>query len=339
VLNKGRRVDTFFITGVAIGLAGSAVILAYRLTDNYSDLIGVATLVGASLFNGLASSSITLLLQYFFSQVLGLTTALQLLELMRPDHPLLQFILRNAPGSYQHSLQVSNLAEQAAEAIGADPLLTRVGALYHDCGKAANPSFFIENQATSNINPHDDIDPATSVATILKHVEDGVTLARRYRLPPAVQNFIREHHGTLLARYQYARAIEAAGGDSSKVDESRFRYPGPRPRSRETALLMLADGVEARARAESPKNEEELRALVKKVFDFLHKEEQLEDTQLTFRDLQIARETFVKALRNTYHPRIQYPEIKASQPVETSPDGHAVETSPTVPNGMKGKTT
>jgi putative nucleotidyltransferase with HDIG domain len=340
VLNKGRRVDTFFITGVAIGLAGSAVILAYRLTDNYSDLIGVATLVGASLFNGLASASITLLLQYFFSQVLGLTTALQLLELMRPDHPLLQFILRNAPGSYQHSLQVSNLAEQAAEAIGADPLLTRVGALYHDCGKAANPSFFIENQATSNINPHDDIDPAASVATILKHVEDGVTLARRYRLPPAVQNFIREHHGTLLARYQYARALEAAGGDSSKVDESRFRYPGPRPRSRETALLMLADGVEARARAESPKNEEELRALVKKVFDFLHKEEQLEDTQLTFRDLQVARETFVKALRNTYHPRIQYPEIKTNQPVEANiPDGHAVETSPTVPNGMKGKTT
>jgi len=335
VLNRGRRVDTFFWTGLAIGVAGSAVILAYRLTDNYSDLVGIATLVGASFFNGLASASITLLLQYFFSQLLGLTTALQLLELMRPDHPLQQYILRNAAGSYQHSLQVSNLAEQAAEAIGADPLLTRVGALYHDAGKAANPSFFIENQGIAHLNPHDDIDPAASAATIIKHIDDGVALARRYRLPPAVQDFIREHHGTLITRYQYARALEAAGGDVSKVDMERFRYPGPRPRSRETALLMLADGVEARARAESPKNEDELRALVKKVFDFLQKEEQLEDTRLTFRDLQIARETFVKALRNAYHPRIQYPEIKPAVPVDGG-DGRAAENVPTVPTPGKG---
>ncbi|HEY9088548.1 MAG TPA: HDIG domain-containing metalloprotein [Anaerolineaceae bacterium] len=336
VLNRGRRVDTFFWTGLAIGVAGSAVILAYRLTDNYSDLIGIATLVGASFFNGLASASITLLLQYFFSQLLGLTTALQLLELMRPDHPLQQYILNNAAGSYQHSLQVSNLAEQAAEAIGADPLLTRVGALYHDAGKAANPSFFIENQGIAHLNPHDDIDPAASAATIIKHIDDGVALARRYRLPPAVQDFIREHHGTLITRYQYARALEAAGGDVTKVDMERFRYPGPRPRSRETALLMLADGVEARARAESPKNEDELRALVKKVFDFLQKEEQLEDTRLTFRDLQIARETFVKALRNAYHPRIQYPEIKPVAPVDGG-DGRAAENVPTVPTPGKGK--
>lgn len=337
VLNKGRRVDTFFWTGMAIGAAGSGVILAYRLTDQYSDIVGIAQLIGASFLNGLASASIALLLQYLFSQVLGLTTALQLLELMRPDHPLLQLILRNAPGSYQHSLQVSNLAEQAAEAIGADPLLTRVGALYHDCGKAANPSFFIENQAQGNLNPHDDIDPSTSAATILKHVEDGVALARRYRLPPAVQDFIREHHGTLLARYQYARAVEAAGGDTTRVKEADYRYPGPRPRSRETALLMMADGVEARARAEMPKNEEELRALVKKVFDFLQKEEQLDDTRLTFRDLQLARETFVKALRNTYHPRIQYPELKPAAPAEAGSDGRAAENTPTLPTTAKGK--
>lgn len=330
ILGKGRRVANFFWTGLAIGAAGSAVILAYRLPDFFTNWIGIAQLTGAALFNGLASASLTLLLQFLFSQVLGLTTALQLLDLLRPDHPLLQFMLRQAPGSYQHSLQVANLAEQAAEAIGADGLLVRVGAIYHDCGKAANPSYFIENQIGTKLNPHDDLDPAASAATIIRHVEDGVVFARKHRLPPAVQDFIREHHGTLLARYQYAKAMEAAGGDPEKVDKARFRYPGPKPRSRETALLMLADGVEARARAELPKDEGELRALVKKVFDFIHKEEQLEDTRLTFRDLSLARETFVTTLLNSYHPRIQYPEIK-SAPAAAEQSGEGQTTAESRP--------
>ena len=192
---------------------------------------------------------------------------LQLLDISRPDHPLLQFMLRNAPGTYQHSLQVANLAEQAAEAINADSLLVRVGALYHDAGKAMNPQFFIENQIKGNPNPHEDLDPLTSAGVIVKHIGDGVALARKYNLPPRLQDFIREHHGTLITRYQYNRAVTENGNDESKVDIEAYRYPGPSPRSRETALLMLADGCEARARAELPKDEIELRSMVKKVID------------------------------------------------------------------------
>jgi cyclic-di-AMP phosphodiesterase PgpH len=342
VLGRGRRVATFFWAGLSIGAAGSAVIIAYRLPNTLTDWIGITTLIGAAFFNGLASASLTLLLQFLFSQMLSVTTALQLLDLLRPDHPLLQFMLRSAPGSYQHSLQVANLAEQAAEKIGADALLIRVGAIYHDCGKASNPSFFIENQVASKINPHDDLDPVTSAATIIMHVEDGLQLAKRYRLPQAVQDFIREHHGTLLTRYQYAKALELAGCDPTLINLDHFRYPGPKPRSRETALLMLADGVEARARAELPKNEEELRTLIKKVFDFLQNEEQFENTRITFRDLTLARNSFLNTLLNTYHPRIQYPEIRTI-PVPNSveiPDesGRSTDSAPTLPISMKQKT-
>jgi putative nucleotidyltransferase with HDIG domain len=259
-------------------------------------------------FCGFASASIALLLQYIFAQTLGLTTALQLLDISRPDSPLLQYFLRNAPGTYQHSLQVANLAEQAAEKIGADPLLTRVGAQFHDIGKASNPTFFIENQLPGSENKHHDMAPEEAAATIIRHITEGVQTARKYRLPRRLEDFILEHHGTLITRYQYNQALEAAGGDASKVDIEKFRYPGPRPRSRETALLMLADAVEARARAERPANEEELRALVRNVIDVVQKNNQLDDTQLTLRDLGLISDSFVTTLRGTYHPRIQYPK-------------------------------
>jgi putative nucleotidyltransferase with HDIG domain len=310
VLGKARRVGNFFWTGVSIGAAGCGVILAYRLPNISTDWFGIVTLLGVSFVNGLASASLTLIFQFLFSQLLGLTTALQLLEISRPDHPLLQFILRNAPGTYQHSLQVANLAEQAAEVIGADPLLVRVGALYHDAGKAMNPQYFIENQVPGSPNPHDSLDPYESAEIILEHVTEGVALGKKYRLPPRIIDFMREHHGTLLTRYQYARALENNGLDQNTIDVKRFRYPGPKPLRKETALLMLADGCEARARAEVPKNDDDLRLVVKKVFDFCQKEGQLDETTLTLRDLSRASESFVKTLRNTYHARIQYPEIK-----------------------------
>jgi len=307
-LGKGQRIAKFFSAAALISISGVAVLVAYRLPSSTLDTNGMITLGGAILLAGIASATLTLLLQSFAAQALGMTTALQLWEISRPDHPLLQFILRNAPGSYQHSLQVSNLAEQAAEAIGADALLTRVGAIYHDAGKGTNSAFFVENQATGEINTHDDLDPVTSAATIIRHVTDGIQLGRSYRLPRRIIDFMREHHGTLLTRYQYTRALQAAGGDESKVEVERFRLSGPRPQSRETALLMLADGCEARARASSPKNEDELRVLIRKTIQYLQNEGQLDDTNLTLKDLNLITESFVTTLRNTYHARIQYPE-------------------------------
>jgi hypothetical protein len=311
-IGKARRISTFFGSGIAIGTAGIAVILGYRLSDSLTDWIGIATLSGVSLINGVGAAALSLLLQYLFSQILGTTTALQLLDTSRPDHPLLQRLLRNAPGTYQHSLQVSNLAEQAAEAIGADSLLVRVGAIFHDCGKAQNPQFFIENQIREKLDPHDDIDAVTSAQTIISHVLDGVDLAKKYRLPKRIIDFIREHHGTQYTQYQYNQAVKQAGGDTSQVDISLFTYPGPRPQSKETALLMLADGTEARARAIVPKDEEALRQLIEDVFNFVEKNNQLDDTDLTLQDLQKVKESFFHTLKGTYHPRVKYPALEKS---------------------------
>ena len=322
MVGPARRFWAFFRAGIAIAGAGIAMMLTYRLSTGFIDMIGMATLAGAALFSGLASASLALLLQYMLAQFLSLPTALQLLEITRPDFPLLQMFLRTAPGTYQHSLQVANLAERAAEKIGADTLLTRVGATFHDIGKSAvDPSFFIENQAPGNLNTHSDITPEKSAAAIIHHVHDGVNLAHKYRLPRRIDDFILEHHGTMLTRYQYNQALELAGGDATKVDFEKFRYPGPRPRSRETGLLMLADGVEARARAENPEGDDALRAIIRSVIDRCQKEGQLDDTQLTLRDLNLATESFVTTLRGTYHPRIQYPagEVPASAPAPTSP--------------------
>ena len=321
VLGNARRVWTFFRAGMATSAAGIAMLIAFRFPFGQMDVVALLQLTGAAIFSGLAASSIALLLQYFLAQALGLTTALQLIEISRPDFPLLQFFLRNAPGTYQHSLQVANLAEQAAEAIGADALLTRVGALFHDVGKALNPMFFVENQPQDQVNTHEDLAPGESAEAIIDHVTDGIGLAHKHRLPRRIDDFILEHHGTMITRYQYNQALEAAGGDASRVDVEQFRYPGPRPRSRETALLMLADGAEARARAERPQDEEAIRNIVRSTIEIAQKQGQLDETQLTLRDLSTITEVFVSILRGTHHPRISYPkESPATQDVGTVPN-------------------
>ncbi len=313
-LGKAHRISTFIWAALIIGLTGIAVIVAYRVPKANIDWLGYLQLIGACMLSGIASASIALMLQYLLAEFLGLTTTLRLLEISRPDVPLLQYFLRHAPGTYQHSLMVSNLAEQAAERLGLDTLLVRVGALYHDVGKAANALFFIENQLPDNLNPHHDLDPETAAGFVIRHVTDGVQLAKKYRLPRRIVDFMLEHHGTLLARYHYNLAVQAAGGDKSKVDESNFRYPGPPPRSRETALLMLADHVEARARSERPRSEEQIRELVRKSIEFCQKEGQLDDTRLTFRDLTVITDAFATTLLGLYHPRIQYPTPETPAP-------------------------
>lgn len=309
-LGRGKKVSNFFTSGIWLSLTGCTVIAAFRYFDNSTDWLGMVTLFGVTFMNGFASASIALLVQYIFAQMLGLSNPLHLIEISRPDHPLLQYILQNAPGTYQHSLQVANLAEQGAEAIGADPVLTRVGALFHDCGKAKNPQFFIENQVPGNIDSHDDMKPEVVAEIIITHVSDGLTLSEKYHLPPRIRDFIREHHGTSATKYQYCRALEQAKKAPDKVDRSKFTYPGPKPRTKETALLMLADGCEAKARAELPKTDEDLRGLIRKVIDTCMQEGQLEESPLTLRDIKIISETFYKVLQNIHHPRLKYPEVK-----------------------------
>jgi putative nucleotidyltransferase with HDIG domain len=320
VLGGAQRITAFFRAGATIVISGSIVILVFRLSS--TDTVGLATLIGAAAFNGLASAGLAVLLQFFLAQFLGMVSPMQLMELTRPDHPLLKRLLNEAPGTYQHSLQLANLAEQAAERVGADPLLTRVGALYHDIGKALTPVFFIENQVPGFTNPHDSLDPLESSGIILSHITDGLELGQEYRLPRRILDFIAEHHGTMVTRYQYITAVKAAGGDDSQVDKEQFRYPGPRPQSRETAILMLADGCEARVRAERPASEEELAVLIRSVIDARMASGQLDDTDLTLRELTEIQESFVATLRGIYHPRVKYPKLDSapSSQVEESLD-------------------
>lgn len=308
ILGRGRRITVFFVAGFAIAVSGSMIIIAYRLLNSFLDAAGASTLIGASFVNGFGSVSITLILQYFLAQILGKTTALQLMDLSRPDHPLLQELLINAPGTYQHSLQVANLAEQAAKEINADPLLTRVGALYHDIGKSQNPTFFIENQPQNQIDTHENLDPVIASATIIQHVDDGMKLGRKYHLPPQILAFINEHHGTSITRYQFDQALEKTG-DPSKLNKELFRYRGTPPQSRETALLMLADGCEARIKAELPKEQDEIEKIVNENIKIALNQGQLDYCGLTLNDLRLTGKSFTRTLKNTYHHRVIYPKI------------------------------
>ncbi|MEK6589028.1 MAG: HDIG domain-containing metalloprotein [Chloroflexota bacterium] len=315
VIGRAERLSIFVWAGLAADLAAVAVVVAFRFPDPTTDVLGKASLLGAAIVTGLVSASLVFGLLVLIGNLLGITTNLQLIELSRPDHPLLQLLLRSAPGTYQHSLQVANLAEQAARAIGANALLIRVGALYHDVGKSVRPQFFIENQLSGQ-NIHEQLDPATSASMILAHVADGLELARKYRIPKVVADFIPEHHGRMRTSYQFHVAREAAGKDADTVDPRNFTYPGPRPRSKETAILMLADGVEAKIRADMPEDEAALDKAVAWVIEDRLSTGQLSRTDLTLKDLDTIQRSFVTTLRSIYHPRIRYPSSEGEREEE-----------------------
>ena len=317
-IGRAERLSIFVWAGLAADLAAVAVVVAFRFPDPATDMLGKASLLGAALASGLFSASLVFGLLVLIGNLLGITTNLQLIELSRPDHPLLQQLLRSAPGTYQHSLQVANLAEQAARSIGANAMLTRVGALYHDVGKSVQPQFFIENQLSGH-NIHEQLDPATSASMILAHVPEGVELARKYRLPKVVADFIPEHHGKMLTSYQFHSAREAAGSNAASIDPRQFTYPGPRPQSKETAILMLADGVEAKIRADMPEDEAALGEAVAWVIEDRLASGQLARTDLTLKDLDTIRRSFVTTLRSIYHPRIRYPAEAAERELPPSP--------------------
>lgn len=250
----------------------------------------------------------------------GVTTDITLLELSDTNRPLLKELSMRAPGTFNHSLQVANLAEAAADAVGANALRTRVGAIYHDIGKMLKPEYFIENQQGGE-NPHDKLQPSMSALVIAAHVKDGLDMGRQNRLPKVVLDFIATHHGTGLMEYFYRRAKEMAGEDADHVKEADFRYPGPRPQTNEQAIVMLADSVEAASRSLDKPNSRRLQSLIQAIFDARVADGQLDESDLTFADLAKIRETFLTLLTGIYHLRVKYPdqEEEADEPAELPP--------------------
>jgi cyclic-di-AMP phosphodiesterase PgpH len=245
-----------------------------------------------------------------------------LADLADRDHPLLRELEQEALGTYIHSVMVATLTERACRAIGANPLLGTVAALFHDIGKLRQPHFFIENQQ-GIANPHDDLEPEASAAIIRNHVTDGVELATQHGLPAEVVACIDSHHGTMVVGYFYEQAVRAAGGDPDAVDERRFRYEGTRPRSKEAAVLMLADCCEATTRAMAMSRgtltREEIEATVDRLLQERLDDRQFVEAELTFRELQAARDTIVESLVGIHHPRITYPE-RSERPLPASAD-------------------
>jgi cyclic-di-AMP phosphodiesterase PgpH len=320
-LRRGENLSRFAWAACFVVYANLLVVLGFRLAASQLDLRGLAELSAASLVNGVLVIAVSLLGSYLIGALFDITTPLQLMEISRPTHPLLRLLLLKAPGTYHHTLVVSNMAERAAEAIGADAQLARVGAYYHDVGKTIRPYFFTENR-TEGQDPHARLDPYTSAQIIIGHVRDGVELARKYRLPGRIIDFIPEHHGTLLVSFFYHQAIKQAGSVDA-VDRSQFTYPGPRPRSRETAITMLADGAEATVRAKHPGSSEEIARIVHESIQTRVAASQLDDSSITFGDLEIIQRAFVDVLRGIHHPRVTYPaETREEQPAGSStPEG------------------
>ncbi|HEX8682880.1 MAG TPA: HDIG domain-containing protein [Ardenticatenaceae bacterium] len=316
-----ERLGVFVWTGVLIGLMNLGVVLAFGLRAEPLVWVDIAAKGGVALVNGAVSASLALAGFYVLSNLLGTTTFLQLMELARPTHPLFRELLLKTPGTYHHSIIVGNLSEGAAEAVGADPLLVRVGAYYHDIGKTKNPHYFIENQV-DGINPHDTLnDPYESAELILEHVTEGVRLAQRHKLPRKIVDFIRQHHGTTTVAWFHHKAIEREGAEN--VDAAHFRYPGPKPQSREMAILMLADTVEATARAMKPAGATEIDQLIRKTIVTKLGEGQLDESDLTLRDLETIRRAFLSILQGIYHPRIAYPESQQAPQALPSPQSDA----------------
>ena len=287
--------------------------------------------VGAGALNGAVTAIAVQGAMPFLETLFRLPTVTALLDLADRNHPLLRELEAKALGSYNHSVMVASLTERACRAVGADPLLGSVAALYHDIGKVRQPHFFIENQQ-GIANPHDDLEPEVSAVIIQNHVVDGVEMATQHRLPPEVVACIGSHHGTMVVSYFYDKAVRAAGGDPNAVDEDHFRYKGAKPRSTEAAILVLADCSEATTRAMAMSRgtlpRDEIEHTVDRLLAQRVEDEQFADSDLTFRELMLARSTIVESLVGIYHPRIAYPGQTPSQPqVVATPAGTSDEPS------------
>ena len=294
-------------------LVSIAIFATYSLIYTFGVLSQESTLAGITLDRYLVfflNALLTLLaypLIYLFEKIFGLTTNLTLLELSSTDTPALRELSRNAPGTFQHSIQVSNISEDLINEIGGNAILAKVGALYHDIGKIRAPLFFTENQ-NSGFNPHDELDYRESASIIIRHVTDGLDLAKKYHLPNEVQQFIRTHHGTTFTGYFYAKYKEAHPGET--IDKGDFRYNGPTPFSRETAVVMIVDSVEAACRSMKEHDKDSIDKKVDQIIDDKISGNQFRNCNLTFGDIDRIRKILKSKMMSIYHARIAYPVTK-----------------------------
>ncbi len=278
--------------------------------------------------NGLVSAMIVIATLKVFEYLFGVITNFSLLELSDLNHPLLKRMILEAPGTYHHSLLVGNLAEIAANAVGANALLCRVGSYYHDIGKIDKPEYFVENQIFES-SKHDNLEPTMSRLVIFNHVINGVEVAKKYHFHPAIIDFVQQHHGKSLMHYFYQKAIsEAREGEA--IDEQTFRYPGPKPQTRETAIMMLADSVEGACRALEEPTPPRIDETVRKIINNKFIDGQLDECSLTLKDLEVIGMTFTRVLSAMYHTRVKYPERKNENANRRSkpPDANSLTPSP-----------
>jgi putative nucleotidyltransferase with HDIG domain len=311
--------NRYLVAGGLVAAVSFTALLSFWLLSAEREAADVVAMIVATGVGGLLSAIIVVGATVILGLMFGITTRMQLMELAQLNHPLLRRLQEQASGTFHHSVIVGNLAEGAADRVGADSLLVRVGCYFHDVGKVTKAAYYIENQ-TQGENPHDRLAPAASAKMVADHVHSGLELAKRHRVPARVRAFIPEHHGTRLVTYFYRKAA----ADDATTDPGKFRYPGPRPQSKETAIVMLADSVEAVVRSSRDRSAERIDSLVEAVIAERVTEGQMDECDLTLRDLKTIGESFKATLRGVYHPRIEYPAPTAAEraaaPMGPSPE-------------------
>ncbi|MBS2969740.1 HD family phosphohydrolase [Metabacillus sp. KIGAM252] len=304
-LNKHNLRSRILQAGLFVALVNILMITALTMIQNgnYSNFeIGSYFIMSA--VSGIAASVLAMGFQPFFETGFGLLSTMRLIELSNPNHPLLRKILTETPGTYHHSVMVANLSESACEAIGANGLLARVGAYYHDIGKTKRPQYFIENQMKMD-NPHDKLSPQLSKNVIIAHAADGADMLRKHKMPKEFVDIAEQHHGTSLLKYFYYKAKER--GD--EILEEEFRYPGPKPQTKEIAVISIADSVEAAVRSMSSPTPERIQKLVRGIIADRLQDGQLNECDLTLKELDIVAKSFCESLKGIFHSRIEYPEV------------------------------
>ncbi|QOT07803.1 HDIG domain-containing protein [Paenibacillus sp. JNUCC32] len=329
-IHRASQRSTMLKGGIMASLFGALIVFIMLLLNN-DTWTTTETLysIGFAIAGGLLTAILVIGLMPFFEVTFGILSALKLVELSNPNHPLLRKLLTETPGTYHHSVMVGNLSEAAAEAIGANGLLCRVGSYYHDIGKTKRPIYFIENQNNME-NPHDSIEPKLSKSIIVAHARDGVEMLKEYKLPKPIRDIAEQHHGTTFLHYFYHKAVRQAEEQGVEPDftEDDFRYPGPKAQSKESAIVGIADSVEAAVRSLRKPTVEQVESMIEKIIKGRLDDHQFNDCDLTMKELDIIAKTLKETVMGIFHSRIEYPE-DVKRPKLSAPNGEASTASET----------